>query len=78
MSKNKSKQEVIELLYREYKSLTLSRKECAKALGVSMATLDRWRVQPIPYGPKVQTNANGSKTAVLYSIVEIAEFLISK
>ncbi len=66
------------MLFNQFNCYALSRKECAKTLGVSTSTLDRWRTQPILYGPKPKVNNHGSRTVVLYSISEVADFLARK
>jgi len=67
--------EILNMLHDQYRCFTLSRKQCARALGISVPTLDRWRSQPIPFGPKVIKNTGGDRTAVLYSIADVAAFL---
>ena len=77
-SHSQTQQEIIYILYDEYNCLTLSRKQCARELGVSTPTLDRWKTQAIPFGPQPIQNTDGNRTAVLYSISDIADFLSRK
>jgi hypothetical protein len=77
MTHQERKKELVQLLYARFDSLMLSRIQASKAIGVSTATLDRWRNEA--KGPKYQKRkAVGKNGAVRYPIDAVAEFILAE
>ena len=70
------KDKIVEILFKKYNSIILSRKEVATTLGISTATLDRMRKNGI--GPTYKKVDSVKNSAVQYSIYSIAEYIVSK
>lgn len=65
-----------ELLFAEYKSSLLTRKQAAQAIGISTATLDRLKASGL--GPQYKLIGKSSKNqSVKYPIIAIAEYVYS-
>ena len=66
---------IYEMILKKYGSVTLSRKQAAEILGVSMSTLDRMKNRR--EGPRPIKLDGGMNSLVRYPIQEIVEYLAS-
>lgn len=66
------KQQLLDLLYKKYDTLLLSRKQCAEATGISTATLDR--LKELGLGPKY-IKKKGKNGAVKYPLGAVINFI---
>ena len=68
--------EILELLYKKYGTMILSRKQVCKILGISTATLDRRKAKG--EGPVFKKNGNdGSNASVEYSLNSVVHYIVS-
>jgi len=70
-----TKKEVEDLIFAKYDCLLLSRKQVAKILNKSVATIDRWKKRGVFLEYKKDESAkNGS---VVYSVETVAEYILN-
>lgn len=63
------------MLYKKYGTLLLSRKQCAKAIGISTASLDRLKQEGI--GPNyIKKKGKGKNGAVQYPLLAVIDFIL--
>lgn len=62
---------LLDMLYKKYNKLLLSKSECAKEMGVSNSSLDRYRKNAI--GPQYIKKADGN---IFYPISEVIKYII--
>jgi hypothetical protein len=72
---SQERKELIRILYEVFQCFELSRKQCAKALGKSTATIDRLRANGI--GPKFKKDKRSKNGRVTYPIFEVAKHMQS-
>jgi len=68
-----SKKELLEILFKRYNSMILSRKEVATILGISTATLDRLRAKG--KGPRYKKQDGSKNATVSYSLEAVVDYL---
>jgi predicted DNA-binding transcriptional regulator AlpA len=70
---SQERKEFTRILYEVFQCFELSRKQCAKALGKSTATIDRLRSHGL--GPKFKKDKRSKNGRVTYPIVEVARYI---
>jgi transposase len=66
--------ELYSLLFQEYKKVQLSQKEASKILGVSVATMYRWRENGVGVGYK-KLDSKSKNGTILIPLQEIVRYL---
>lgn len=66
--------ELFSLLFKEYKKIQLSQKEASKILGVSIATMYRWRENGVGVSYK-KLDSKSKNGTILIPLQEIVRFL---
>lgn len=66
--------ELYSLLFKEYKKAQLSQKEASKILGVSVATLYRWRENGVGVSYK-KLDSRSKNGTIVYTLQEIVKYL---
>ena len=78
MSNNKlltdEQKELYSLLFKEYKKAQLSQKEASKILGVSVATMYRWRENGVGVSYK-KLDSRSKNGTIVYTLQEIVRYL---
>ena len=69
------KQQLLESLYKSYKSYQLNRKQTAKALCISTATLDRLKKAGI--GPRFKKDLRSKNGSVKYTLTSVADYILN-
>lgn len=62
---------LLEMLYQKYQKMLLSKLECAKEIGVSCSSLDRYRKKAIGMQYIKQDDGN-----IYYPITEIVKYIV--
>ena len=70
------KQMLTDILFNEYRSLTLSREATAKILGISTSSLDRLKDEGL--GPKWTKDERSNNGKVTYAIDHIVDHIIEQ
>ena len=71
-----NEKQIIEMLEKKYKTFLLSKKELAQVMSISISGIDNLLSSDSPKIPKHIKMGQGSKSAIRFSVIDVARFLV--